>query len=404
MPGRTLQRIQELAKITDCEGELTRLCLSPGMREANELVRGWMDDAGMITRTDAAGNLIGRYGTGARALCIGSHLDTVRNAGRFDGALGVLAGIACVEAVRESKLSLPFQIEVAAFCDEEGVRFQTAYLGSAFFNGRFDPAWLALEDDAGVSIADALRAWGADPDAIVREQAPPRDLLGYVEMHIEQGPVLERADRACGVVHSICGQSRIHVVIEGKAGHAGNTPMNARQDALVAAALVVTETERCARAGEDLRATVGALHVEPNAANVIPGRVTFSLDIRHSVDDARDEAIRSIRALTESVCRERGLALTWTVRQETGTVQCDAGLTSLLESALTETQGDAPVLVSGAGHDAVSFRETCPIALLFVRCKDGLSHHPEESVTAGDIEAAEHALLQFVQALAARHV
>jgi allantoate deiminase len=315
---------------------------------------------------------------------LGSHLDTVRDAGRYDGALGILVAIAALEQAGE----LPYAVEIYAFADEEGLRYGTAYLGSAAVAGVFDRDWLARRDADGVRMADALEG---DPAAARRD---PADLIGYAEVHIEQGPVLEEAGRPLGIVTGIAGRTRATVAFEGRAGHAGTVPMTLRHDALAGAAEWVGAVEGDAAEEDDLVATVGELAVVPGASNVIPGRATASLDVRHGEDRIRHAAVARVRAQAEEIADVRGLRLAWDNVQDTPAVASDPGLTALLARAAGP---DTPRLTSGAGHDAVMMSRIAPTAMLFVRCAGGISHNPAESVTRDDVAAAIDATARFLE-------
>src|SRR5262245_14715492 len=385
-----LQRADVLATFSEDPDRLTRRFATPALREAGEQVREWMQAAGMTTWRDAIGNVWGRAeGTGPGTLIMGSHLDTVRGAGRYDGMLGVLVAIACAE--RAGPLS--FSIEICGFADEEGVRYGTAYLGSGVIAGRFDSSALERIDADGISMADAIRAFGGDPDALECARRSGEDVLGYVEVHIEQGPVLEAEDEPVGVVTAIAGQTRAQVVFEGEAGHAGTVPMALRRDALAAAAEWILTVENFGRGTEGLVATVGESTVEPGAGNVIPGRVVLSLDLRHADDGIREAAHERLLRGATAIAQRRGLEATWSVVQETAAVACDPALTDALAAA---AGGDVPRLPSGAGHDAAVMSQLAPVAMLFVRCKGGISHNPAESVTAADVAAAVEVTTRFL--------
>ena len=374
-----MRRCDELGRVSEDKGCLTRTFASPAMKRANKLVGSWMRQAGMAVREDAAFNLIGRLPSpkrGAKTVIIGSHLDTVRNAGKYDGPLGVLLGIAVAQRLRGEKL--PFHLEVVGFSDEEGVKYQTTYLGSRAMLGLLNKKDLAVIAEKGIGKA----------------RRPVGELLAYLEAHIEQGPVLQAKKRPLGVVMAIAGQSRIRVIFTGRAGHAGTTPMHMRKDALCAAAEIISAAEKLG-----VMATVGQCAVEPGASNVIPGRVTFSLDVRDADNAKRRAACAKLRQLAGSVARRRGLRLDWKVVQETPTAPMDKRLTGILRRAA----GKAPLLPSGAGHDAAVMSKVCPAAMLFVRCKDGISHHPDESVKESDVAAALDVLAGAVLELAKRH-
>ena len=393
-----LERCDVLARCSEEADRLTRRFATPALGEARGLVAGWMRDAGLAPRTDAVGNLIGRRDGPGPTLLLGSHLDSVRDAGRYDGPLGVLVALAAVERVRERPL--PFGLEVVAFADEEGVRYGTAFLGSALLAGRFEAGWLERRDADGVAMADAIRGWGGDPDAVT---APARDdLLGYLEVHIEQGPVLDDAQLPVAVVEAIAGQTRAAVTFSGAAAHAGTTPMTARRDALAAAAEWVGAVEAAGRATEGLVATVGELDVDPGAANVIPGRVVASLDVRHARDGAREEAVRALHERAPAIGAARGVEVAWEDVQATPAVRCDPGLTDHLAGiAAAVTGAGVPRLASGAGHDAVMLSTVAPVAMLFVRCERGISHHPDEAVRADDVAVALDVTTRLLEELAA---
>ena len=392
-----LERCARLGLLSEEPGRLVRRYATPAMREANDLVAGWMREAGLAVREDAAGNLIGHRGDG-KALVLGSHLDTVIDAGRYDGPLGVLAGVALVERLRDAPL--PFALEVVGFADEEGVRYPTSFLGSSAMAGRFAPAWLRLADADGVTMADALRAFGGDPDAVASAARAPGELVAYCELHIEQGPVLERRGAPVGVVTAISGQTHARVGFRGEAGHAGTVPMDARRDALCAAAEWVLAAEALARDRPGLVATVGRLEVDPGARNVIPGEARLSLDVRHGSDAVRREAIADLRGEAQRVAAARAVQLAWEAHGETAAVPTEPQLSERLADAVAAAGRPVERLPSGAGHDGVAMAAIAPIAMLFVRCAGGISHHPAESVSEADVAVALDVLERFARALA----
>jgi allantoate deiminase len=391
-----LERCARLGEISEEPGLLLRRYATPAMGEANELVGGWMRAAGMTVRTDAAGNLVGRREgaePGARAFVLGSHLDTVRDAGRYDGPLGVIAGLAVVERLGGARL--PFAVEVVGFADEEGTRFDTNFLGSRAWAGTWDPEWNELADDEGVTLADALRRFGGDPDGIAAAVRDPAELLGYCELHMEQGPVLEAAGEPVGVVTAIIGQMHARARFVGAAGHAGTVPMEARHDALVAAAEWIVAVEALARSRDGLVATVGRVAVHPGGGNVIPGLVELSLDLRHGDDAVRHAAEADLRERAGAIAAARGVGLEWEKRGGIAAVPMDPELTERLVAA------GAPVrLPSGAGHDAATMARLVPAAMLFVRCLGGISHNPAEHVEEADVAVALDVLERFVVGLA----
>jgi allantoate deiminase len=391
-----LARCATLGEISEEPDRLTRRVATPALAKAGEVVARWMEDAGMTTRRDAVGNVIGRHGGGERPLVLGSHLDTVPNAGTFDGPLGIVAAIAVVERLAAGGPQPSCPVEVVAFADEEGTRFGTSYLGSAAYVCAFEPAWLDHVDGEGITLRDAIRALGGEPESALEASAP--GLSGYLEIHIEQGPVLEREGLPVGVVTAIAGQTRARIVLTGEAGHAGTLPMDARHDALAAAAEAVLAVERHGRAEPGLVATVGALALSPNVGNVVAGEVRMLLDMRHADDGVRRRAAEEVRADVEGIAAARGVDATWTTRYDTPAAVLDATLRGRLADAL-QMQG-IPVrdLVSGAGHDAVVLSRICPAAMLFVRCAGGISHDPRESVSEQDVAVALDVLEHAVRA------
>lgn len=400
--SQILEKIDALGTITDDHehGRLTRTFGSRAMRRANDLVGAWMRQAGMRVREDAIANLIGRYeaqSSTAKTLLLGSHLDTVVNAGKFDGALGVLVAIECVSRLHRNNIRLPFALEVIGFCDEEGVRYQSTYLGSRAMAGTFNPEDLKRKDRSGITMADALRDLGGQPEAIDSCRRQPKDLLGYVEVHLEQGPVLESKNTPIGIVTSIAGQTRGQLRFLGQAGHAGTVPMDLRRDALCAAAEFVLALETHARNTDGLRATVGEITALPGAGNVIPGEALLTLDVRHPADVVRETSVRKLREKAASIAAGRKCSVEFEIVHQAASVACDPALTDKLAVAVRQLQQAEPLfLPSGAGHDAAALAAITPVAMLFVRCKGGISHHPDESVSAADIQLACDILFRFL--------
>jgi allantoate deiminase len=379
---RVLQRADELAAFTEEPGRITRPLLTPAMADAKARVREWMQGAGLETREDALGNLAGRRGD--PGLVIGSHLDSVADAGRYDGVLGVLAGLAIAEALPDAPL------EVVAFADEDGLRFQSIYLGSRAFVGELTPQELDLCDASGVTLREAIGT----------ELGPPLyspATRAYFEIHIEQGPVLESEGLPLGVVTAIAGQSRFNLVFQGHAGHAGTTPMDLRRDAAAAAAEFVLAAERVARVESGLVATVGELNVPRGAVNVIPGRADVTLDVRHQDDAVREAALRTLRGETEAITRRRDVPVSWSTISEQRATRCTPALVARVAEAVAATGIAVRELPSGAGHDAVTMARVTDAAMLFVRCAGGISHHPGESVTEADVALALEAAVRFVK-------
>lgn len=400
--GTVLGWADELGAISEELGLLVRPYGSAAMGRATALVEGWMLAAGMEVRRDAIGNLIGRYdGAGPRTLVLGSHLDTVRDAGRYDGPLGVLVALACVARLHARSERLPYAVEVVGFADEEGLRYGTAYLGSSAFAGSFDSALLDLEDEHGVRLGEAVRAYGGNPEALARGDGAgaPEDPIGYAEVHIEQGPVLERLDLPVGVVTGIAGQSRVAIELTGEAGHAGTVPMEDRHDALCAAAELVLAAEATARATAGLLATVGRLTAQPGGGNVVPGVVRLSLDVRHEDDGVRERGCRALREQADAIAARRGIELGWEALEDAPATPTDPWLTDRLAAAVHAAGVRVRRLPSGAGHDAAELAALAPVAMLFVRCRGGVSHNPAESVRVEDVDVALDVLERFVRSL-----
>ncbi|HWJ73055.1 MAG TPA: allantoate amidohydrolase [Kaistia sp.] len=384
---RAWQRLEALAACTDEPGRITRLAFSPALREANALVLGWMREIGMTASIDAAGNVVGRYEgetVDAPAIMLGSHLDTVTDGGRYDGPLGVIAGLAVVERLAAASRRLPVAIEIVGFADEEGTRFGGSVLGSMAMADVVPPDWMARVDIDGVSAATATSLFGLDPARVSEASRRDKPPLAYIELHIEQGPLLEARDIALGCVTGIAGAVRAKVTVSGKAGHAGTVPMAMRADALAAASECILAVEKIA-SQFDCVGTVGQIGCHPNATNVIAGSVTFSVDIR-SLDDASKAASFEdlLRALA-SVAERRGVRVDTEVTSDTLSTLCDPRLTGIIRDVLAEIAPAVVELPSGAGHDGLNMAHIAPIAMIFVRCKDGLSHHPDEAITIDDL-------------------
>lgn len=394
-----IQACRELAAMSEEPGRITRTFLSPPMHDVHRRAGEWMSAAGMRVSVDAIGNLRGYYEgrvAGAPRLVIGSHLDTVPNAGAFDGPLGVIMGIALVGRLAGRRCD--FGIEVIGFSEEEGVRFGVPFLGSLAVAGEFDEDLLDRRDANGCAMAAAIRAFGLDP-ARVGEAALRDPVLGYVEFHIEQGPVLESLSAPLGVVTGIVGQTRMQIEFKGKANHAGTTPMRLRRDALPAAAEWVVAVEQTARATAGLVATVGRVEVSPGATNVIPGNVTVSLDVRHADDKTRRVAVDEILRAAGDIAGRRGVSVERGERYDQSGVRCDPALASRLGCAVAKAGYPAHSLVSGAGHDAMILARKFPAAMLFVRTPGGVSHHPDETVLPQDVEAAMQAGMALLESL-----
>ena len=395
---RILARCDALAAHSEQPDGLTRVFLSNEQRAVNALVLGWMREAGMEAHLDAIGNCVGRYEgerPGLPCLMLGSHLDTVRDAGRYDGMLGVVAAIECVAALDGRRL--PFAIEVVGFGDEEGVRFGSTLLGSRAIAGAFDHALLDRPGGDGVTLRDAMRAFGLDPARIGEAAHRPQDLLAYVELHIEQGPVLEAEGLPVGVVTAINGGYRFAIEVSGMAGHAGTVPMRLRRDALAAAAECVLAVEAVARERADIVGTVGRIEALPGAMNVIPGRVRFSVDLRAPTDAQRIAAWDALRARFDAIAQGRGVAIAASPLWEARTAPCDPALQQRIAAAIAAENLPVLHLPSGAGHDGMAIIDIAPIGMLFVRCKGGISHNPAEAVNVDDVATGARVLLRFIE-------
>ena len=399
-PARIMERCDALARHSELPGGLTRVFLSPQARAATDKVLGWMREAGMQAKLDAIGNAAARYEgdrPGLACLMLGSHLDTVRDAGRYDGMLGVISAIECVSFLNSQKKRLPFAIEVIGFGDEEGVRFGTTLLGSRAVAGTLDLEVLKMKDPQGNTMADALRGFGLDPQRIPELARKKGDVLAYAELHIEQGPVLEAEGLAVGIVTAINGFSRLRVTLGGTAGHAGTVPMNLRRDALAGAAECVLATERIAKGHAELVGTVGRIEARPGAINVIPGEVSFTVDVRAPQDPLRKHAVAAVRAEIEEICRKRQLKSEIELLQEFGVTRCAPWLMEQMDKAVARQGFRVRRLPSGAGHDGMALGAITDICMLFVRCKGGISHSPLESIAREDAAAGANVLLDFIE-------
>ncbi len=397
--ARIITRCREIAACTEIPGEITRLFLTPPMHEVHELLREWMEAAGMTVRVDAIGNLRGFWPglvPGSPRLLIGSHLDTVPNAGAFDGILGVVLGVAIIEELGGALL--PFAIEVIGFSEEEGVRFSKPFLGSLALVEKLDAGTLARTDRSGINVLQAIEAFGLDPTQLPTA-ALSKDTFAYLEVHIEQGPVLESEDTSLGVVEALVGQSRMELIFTGQANHAGTTPMHLRHDAMAAAAEWIVAVEDYASSQNGLVATVGKMEAAPGAGNVIAGRVTASLDVRHADNGAREASVLAILKLAETAAARRGVHLTSGKQLEQPAVPLDPHLTTLLNKAANQAGFPTRRMTSGAGHDAMILAPIVPSAMLFLRSPGGLSHHPDETVLPHDVEAALATAMEFLAQL-----
>lgn len=403
LAARVLARLDQLATVTSAQGAVSRLYLSPEHKAAARLVSAWMQEAGLKVGIDATGTVVGRLEGSARSaktLLLGSHIDSVVNAGRFDGCLGVVVAIEAAAELRRLGRKLPYALEVLAFGDEEGVRFTKTMSGSRALAGTIAPETLAIVDAHGTSLSEALRAFGCNPDEIPGLARRPADLLGYIEVHIEQGSVLEAESHSVGVATAISGAGRYLVEVRGKAGHAATLPMPMRRDALTGAAQMILAVEAIARQTPGLIATAGQIAVLSCAMGTVPAVAQFMVDLRSPVDRTRRIAFHEIQKQFRDIAKQRQLNVR--VHETLGekAAACDQRFIRHLTEAVELVSGSAIGLPCGDGHDASSLAKLCPIGMLLVRCKGGVTHHPDESVKAEDVEVATRVLLQFLQRIA----
>lgn len=394
-------RCRKLASFSEDAGGTRRTFLSPPMHDCHSEIEGWMRSLGAEVKIDAAGNFRGIYpssDSAAPRLLLGSHLDTVPNAGAFDGVLGVLLPIALLEALEGRRL--PFGIEIVGFSEEEGVRFGTPFIGSRALTGRLDEELLGLKDAHGISVRDAITDFGLNPRQIPLA-ALGDDILGYVEFHIEQGPVLETLDRPLAVVDAIAGQSRLEFSFIGQANHAGTTPMHLRHDAIAGAAEWIARVEHEALKVPGLVATVGKIDARPGATNVIAGEARMTLDVRHGRDDVRTRAVADLTRASEEIAGRRGLTVSHRTLLSQPAVAMSPFLVDEIEQAIRKTGCEPHHMVSGAGHDAMILAEKVPAAMIFLRTPRGISHEAAESVAVDDVAKAIECGLHLLDQLAA---
>jgi len=399
--AKVMERCQKLAGFSEETGCTTRTFLSPPMRDCHREIAGWLDRLGIEAKIDAAGNLRGLYpaaASGARRLLIGSHLDTVPNAGAYDGILGVLLAVSLLEALGGRKLA--FEIEVIGFSEEEGVRFGTPYIGSRALVGTFDEELLKRKDANGICVRRAIEEFGLKP-AEIPDARLSDNAFGYLEFHIEQGPVLEQLGRPLGVVEAIAGQSRLEITFIGRANHAGTTPMNLRHDAIAAAAEWITAVEREAKGTPGLVATVGRIQVKPGATNVIAGEARLSLDVRHKLDDVRTRAVETLLRKAEQIAERRGMIVRSNTQLDQKAVAMNPFLACQAGEAIRKAGCEPHAIVSGAGHDAMILAEKVPVAMIFLRTPGGISHSPAENVEIGDVAKAIESGLHLLDLLTA---
>jgi allantoate deiminase len=394
-------RIDKLAAISETPEHLARIFLTKEHRAAADLILDWMRSAGMRAHLDAIGNVCGRYEgerPGLPCLMLGSHYDTVRDAGKWDGPLGLITAISCVADLHKRGRRLPFAIEVIGFADEEGVRFASTLLGSRAVAGTFVESVLGARDAAGISMRDALTQFGLDPHHIGAAARVRAELLAYIELHIEQGPVLEAQNLSVGVVTAIAGATRLAASLTGMAGHAGTVPMRLRRDALAGAAECIVAIEDFCKTDEGgLVGTVGYIHAAPGATNVIPGQVSFTMDIRASTDAHRKLAVADIVRQIEAIAKRRNLSLQLDVTHENRTVPCAPWLRAQVAEAIASEGFRVFELPSGAGHDGMAMIDIADVGMIFVRCCGGVSHHPDEHVELADADAGARVLLRLIE-------
>jgi allantoate deiminase len=401
-----IARCRRVASFSEDATGIRRTFLSPPMRDVHREIAGWMEPLGVRTCVDAAGNLRASYAAqddaetdrNAPRLLVGSHLDTVPNAGAYDGILGVVLAVALVKALVGRRF--PFAIEVVGFSEEEGVRFKTPFIGSRALVGRLDEVLLSVQDSNGVSVRQAIEDFGLH-SAEIAQLLVTDDVCGYLEFHIEQGPVLEKLALPLAAVEAIAGQSRLEFTFAGRANHAGTTPMNLRFDAVAGAAEWIMTVERTARSVAGLVATVGSVETKPGAVNIISSEARLSLDVRHKDDEIRIRSVRDLARHAEEIAQQRGLSVRWSTQMDQPAVAMDPFLSSLVEESIRRVGCEPHFMVSGAGHDAMIVAEKLPAAMVFLRTPGGISHDPAESVAVDDVAKAIECGLHFLDQLGA---
>ena len=394
-----LDRLNALAKFTEGGPGLTRRPFTPEHKAANHLITSWMERADLDVTLDAAGTLVGRKPgpENSKTFLIGSHQDSIRHGGKYDGMLGIALPILVLEYFRD--VELPYSIEVLAFADEEGVRFPTALMGPRVLAGTFDPDSLNLRDVDGISLRQALAEFGGNPERLSNEKRDPEGTIGYLEVHIEQGPILEAESLSVGVVTAICGIERWTVNLKGQAAHAGTTPMALRRDAFAGAAEIALKVEAVCSAQENMVGVVGNLEVLPNVVNAIPGSTVFTIELRASSDGVRSSVGAELTAAIEDIATRRNLGFEISKTYAQGAVPCDDGLSALLGASIYSCGIEPFRLMSGATHDASAMSDLCPVAMLFTRCTGGLSHHPDEAITPEDALDSANVVSGFLNRL-----
>ena len=394
-------RCEALSLFSQSKKYMDRRYLSREHHQTNQKVAEWMEQAGMHSWHDEAGNIWGRYECAdpeASTLILGSHLDTVPNGGKYDGILGVVTPISIIQHCHENNIQFPFHIDIVGFGDEEGTRYSTTLLGSRAVTGNWQEHWATLTDDENITLTEAMQQFKLNIEHVYSASRANDKILGFFEVHIEQGPVLEAEGLPVGIVTSIAGAKRFMIKVTGTAGHSGTVPMTMRQDAMVACAKMVVSIEQIAK-DYGVVATVGRLNVQPGAVNVIPGDVEFSLDIRSESDDKRDLALAQIQQSLYDIAKNSNVAIEWHQIHAAQSVACATKFQSLLQEAIIQADIKPVSLFSGAGHDAMEMANICPIGMLFTRCAGGISHHPDESITVEDVASTLQVLYNLLMLL-----
>ncbi|MDQ8205469.1 M20 family metallo-hydrolase [Pelagicoccus sp. SDUM812003] len=397
---KLLERIEILGTISSSDHCLTRIFLSREMDTASRLIQSWMNSAGLITQVDGMQNVVGSWpseNAQSPSLHIGSHYDTVINAGKYDGTLGLLLSIAAVELLQQEGYQPRHFINVLGFCDEEGIRFSSTFLGSSYLCGAFDLGMLHRKDRDGITMGAALEARGFDTSSINRPPALIQEDDIFLETHIEQGPILESLDLPLGVVDGIAAQMRIKISLTGKSGHAGTTPFPMRKDALVAASEMILAVETLFAQNPNARATVGYLNNQPNAINAISGEVDFTIDLRHPVTAGLNALFEKLESDLRRIARNRSIEMEIDVMQRTESIECDRDVQKAISKCISRHQKRLTSFTSGAGHDTLKIAQTCRAGMMFVRCRDGLSHHPDEYTDPSDIRSALDAWVDVIR-------
>ena len=394
------EMIEALALISEDKDFLTRRYLTSQHKKVNELVADWMSVAGMKAWQDPIGNIVGRsegHENGLPALMLGSHLDTVVNAGKYDGMLGVVTAIHCIASLLRQGKRLPFAVEVIGFADEEGTRFKSTYLGSKAVAGTFDLDTLDRLDSDEISMKEALDKFGLKKENIPNAARKKSEISAYLELHIEQGPVLEDNNLAAGIVTEIAGATRLTIEIIGKAGHAGTVPLHLRQDALVTASECIVKLEKIAKASANTVVTVGEISIKPGASNVIPGHAKFTVDLRSSENSVREKVENELQQALQEICTNRKAKLITTKTHSAESTKCSNEVIKQLENAFVQSGYPTYFLPSGAGHDTAAMSDLTETGMIFLRCREGISHNPAESVKSEDIEAGFRIMLKFIE-------